>query len=68
MIENWWERDGGGSSTSTITIPSANGAPGTSYTINHGSWDDDLGKATVQFTDPIDQIYQVSYMNFKRKF
>lgn len=68
MIENWWERDGGASSTSTIGIPSTNGGPSFSYTVNHGTWDNDLGKATVQFTDPLTQLYQISFMNFKRKF
>jgi hypothetical protein len=29
--------------------------------------DDDLGLATVQFSDNIDQVYNVSYANIKRR-
>ncbi|MHA4737357.1 hypothetical protein [Dyadobacter sp. MSC1_007] len=36
MIENWWEKDGGGTSSSTISQPASNGFPAFSYTINYG--------------------------------
>lgn len=67
-IENWWERDGGGTSSTTISAPAANGLPGISYTVNHGSDDNSFGTSMVQFTDPVTQVYQISYMNFKRRF
>lgn len=67
-IENWWERDGGGTSSTTISVPAQNGLPGVSYNVNHGENDNSFGTAIVQFTDPLTQVYQISHMNFKRKF
>ncbi|CAG4991306.1 hypothetical protein DYBT9275_00723 [Dyadobacter sp. CECT 9275] len=67
-IENWWERDGGGTSSTTVSVPSSNGLPALSYTVNHGSDDNNFGLSMVQFTDPATQVYQISFMNFKRRF
>jgi len=66
-IEKWMELDGGRSSSTTITAPPQNGAPGVSVTIPSQSRDDDLGLSIVQFTDPLTTVYGISYMNFKRK-
>ncbi|WP_090156396.1 hypothetical protein [Dyadobacter soli] len=67
-IENWWERDGGGTSSTTVSVPSSNGLPAISYTVNHGADDNNFGLSMVQFTDPATQVYQISFMNFKRRF
>lgn len=67
MIEAWIEEDGGGSTTVSQTFPSSNGGPSTTITYNLGERDDDLGQAIVQFSDNVNQVYGISYSNFKRK-
>lgn len=68
MVEKWMELDGGNSASVTLTIPPA--VPGgitTSVTIPSKSRDDDLGQGIVQYTDSMDQIYNLSHINIKRK-
>ena len=68
MVEKWMELDGGNSASVTLTIPPA--VPGgitTSVTIPSKNRDDDLGQSIVQFTDSMDQIYNLSHINIKRK-
>lgn len=69
MYEKWIERDGGKSNAITISIPPASGTNAPAITVNIPSEerDDDLGLATVQFTDNIDQVYNISYANIKRR-
>jgi hypothetical protein len=66
-IEKWIERDGGSSAEVSITIPSSSGLPSTTIKRPSENQDDDLGQSIVQFTDPLAQVYGISYMNFKRK-
>ena len=66
-VEKWMELDGGKSTQTTITFPSQNGLPTTSVTVPSEDLDDDLGSSIVQFTDPLSTVYNISYMNFKRK-
>jgi len=68
MVEKWLELDGGSSASVTLTIPPA--VPGgitTSVTIPSKNRDDDLGQSIIQFTDSMNQIYNLSHMNMKRK-
>jgi hypothetical protein len=69
MSENWWEEDGGQSNSVTITMPPPSGqtGPTVSTTIPSKNLDDNLGVATIQFTDPISQIYNISFANIKRR-
>ena len=69
MYEKWIERDGGKSVAITISVPPPPGSNGPTTTINIPSEerDDDLGLATIQFTDNIDQVYNISYANIKRR-
>lgn len=69
MYENWWEEDGGQSNSVTITMPPPSGqtGPTVSTTIPSRNKDDNLGLATIQFTDPITQVYNISYANIKRR-
>jgi hypothetical protein len=69
MYENWWEEDGGQSASVTISIPPPAGQPGPtiSTTIPSQNRDDDLGWATIQFSDPITQVYNISFANIKRR-
>lgn len=69
MYEHWMEEDGGNSNSTTITMPPPPGTPGPtiSTTIPSRNLDDDLGLATIQFTDPISTVYNISYANIKRK-
>lgn len=68
MIENWIEEDGGQSASITISTPPPSGqsGPTVSVTIPSRSLDDNLGRATIQFTDPITQIYNISHANIRR--
>lgn len=70
MIEGWIEVDGGGTTTVTQSFPAppdCTGCPSTTFTYNLGSWDEDLGKSIVQFSDNVGQVYGISHANFKRK-
>lgn len=69
MYEKWIERDGGKSASITVSVPPSAGSGGPTITINIPSEerDDDLGLATVQFSDNIDQVYNISYANIKRR-
>ncbi|TAE18651.1 MAG: hypothetical protein EAY72_00520 [Bacteroidetes bacterium] len=69
MYENWWEEDGGQSNSVTISFPPPSGqsGPTVSTTIPSRNLDDNLGVGTVQFTDPITQIYNITHMNFRRR-
>lgn len=69
MYENWWEEDGGQSNSVTITMPPPAGqtGPTVSTTIPSKNQDDNLGLATIQFTDAISQVYNISYANIKRR-
>ena len=69
MYEKWIERDGGKSAAITVSVPPPAGSGGPTITINIPSEerDDDLGLATVQFSDNIDQVYNISYANIKRR-
>jgi hypothetical protein len=69
MYENWIERDGGLSSTITLNFPAPQGqsGPSTSFTITSKSGDDNLGLATVQFTDLTTQVYNLTHSNIRRK-
>lgn len=73
MYEQWMEEDGGASSETTVTFTTpANpqiGAPGTTISnkIPSQQRDDDLGGSLVQFSDDIEQVYTISFMNFKRR-
>jgi len=69
MYEHWIEEDGGSSDPISITLPPPPGSSGPTYTVSIPAKerDDDLGKVTVQFTDAITQIYNISYANVKRK-
>jgi len=65
MYESWLEEDGGGTSSITYTFPPPAGAPaGTptiSTSISNRANDDNMGYATIQFTDPITTVYNISY-------
>ena len=69
MYENWWEEDGGQSNSVTITMPPPAGQPGptVSITVPSKNKDDDLGLATIQFSDPITQVYNLTNANIKRR-
>jgi hypothetical protein len=73
MYEHWMEEDGGQSSEITVTFttpPNAQtGVPGNTVStkIPSRQRDDDLAGSLVQFTDDINQIYNINFMNFKRK-
>ncbi len=69
MYENWWEEDGGQSNSTTITMPPPSGqtGPTVSTTIPSQNRDDNLGMATIPFTDLITQVYNISYANIKRR-
>jgi len=69
MYENWIEEDGGSSSSITITMPPPTGqsGPTISTTFPSKNQDDNLGLATIQFTDNITQVYNISYSNIKRR-
>ncbi len=69
MYEKWIERDGGKSASITVSVPPPAGSSGPTTTINIPSEDrdDDLGLATIQFSDNIDQVYNISYANIKRR-
>lgn len=69
MYENWIERDGGLTSSITLNFPPPQGqsGPGFSATIPSKSGDDNLGLATIQFTDLTTQIYNISFSNIRRK-
>jgi hypothetical protein len=71
-IEGWVEQDNRGGSGNTTTIGQSFPAPCTgcpttniSYTIKKTDYD--MGRTIIQFTDPIAQIYNISYSNIKRK-
>jgi hypothetical protein len=69
LIEGWIEEDGG-SSTNTVTqsYPApCTGCPTTTISYTKQSKDQDLGRSIVQFTDSKDQVYNISYSNFKHK-
>lgn len=72
-VEKWIERDGGKSAETSISLPAQKAtstSPATpSYTVKIPSedLDDDLGSSIVQFSDKISQVYDISFMNFKRK-
>lgn len=66
--EHWIEEDGGSAQTVTLTFPpSYPGGPSVTTTITVGADDDDMGLAEIQFTDPIETVYNISYANIKRK-
>jgi len=68
-IEGWIEEDGG-NSTNTIsqTFPSTcTGCPATTISYTKQSSDQDLGPTIVQFTDPTETVYNISYANIKRR-
>jgi hypothetical protein len=66
--EKWMELDGGKSSSVTFNIPAATpGGIATSITVPSQERDDDLGLATIQFTDEMLQVYSVSHANIRRK-
>ena len=69
MTEKWIERDGGKSASITISIPPPPGSSGVTTTVSFPSKerDDDMGLTTIQFTDNINQVYNISYANIKRK-
>jgi hypothetical protein len=69
MYEHWVEEDGGFSASITITMPPPSGtyAPTISTTIPSKNLDENMGLTTIQFTDLITQVYNVSYANIKRK-
>lgn len=69
MCEKWIEENGGKSKSISITIPPPTGQTGPTTTINIPSRerDKDLGLATIQFSDAITQIYNLSNANIKRK-
>lgn len=68
MQEGWLEDDGGSTNETTYTFPVTPTQP-YSFTVKVPSKtkDDDLGTTIVQFTDDLDQIYDLSHMKFKRK-
>ncbi len=73
------ERDGGGSTEVTISIPGSSYKPATSTTpvipafagttvkVSAKKGDDNLGTNIVQFSDDLTQVYNLGKMNFKRK-
>lgn len=69
MYEHWLEEDGGASSSIIITVPPPAGTSGptVSITIPSKNQDDNLGQATIQFTDPVTTVYSISYANIKRR-
>ncbi|TVZ25429.1 hypothetical protein JM83_0341 [Gillisia sp. Hel_I_86] len=71
-IEQWFEIDdpifGTGNTEVTISLPPAyEGGSPTTVKITKQEADDDLGQTIVQFPDRIEQVYGISYINFKRK-
>lgn len=69
-VEKWMETDYGfGTETEvSISVPaSSSGGPATTIKRDSRSGDEDLGQTIVQFSDPLNQIYGISSMNFKRK-
>ena len=69
-VEKWMETDYGfGTETEvSINVPAAfPGGPTTTIKRNARSGDEDLGQTIVQFSDPLAQVYGISFMNFKRK-
>jgi hypothetical protein len=69
MYEHWLEEDGGQSKPITVSIPSQTGPTGPSYsvTIPAKNQDQNMGLTTIQFTDLITQVYNVTYANIKHK-
>lgn len=68
MREKWIEDDEGRSVPATITFPASQYQPfAVTYSYPAKENDDDLGLALVQFTDDLDQIYNLSHLNFKRR-
>ena len=69
MYENWIEEDGGSSSSITIVMPPPQGQSGPTISQSFPSKDrdDNLGLATIQFTDNISQVYNITYANIKRR-
>jgi len=69
MYEDWIEEDGGESNPVTITTAPPAGTTGPTVTVSipAKNRDNDLGVATIQFTDAITQVYNISYANLKRK-
>jgi hypothetical protein len=67
-VEKWMEVDAGGSSTSvTYTIPPAvPGGVSTTVSVAAHSRDMDLGTTTIQFSESIDQVYNLSHINVMR--
>ncbi|NDP23029.1 MAG: hypothetical protein GZ091_18410 [Paludibacter sp.] len=66
--EKWMEMDGGKSSSVTFKVP-ASGPGGIPFdvTIPSKEKDDDLGLSMIQFTEPMDQVYNLTHINIKRK-
>lgn len=69
MFENWIERDGGFTNSVTLSFPPPPGTsgPGITTTFPSRDGDDNLGLATVQFTDNLSQVYNISHANIRRK-
>lgn len=72
MIEGWIEQDNRGSAGNTTTISTSfpstcTGCPTTSVGYTMKKTDYDMGRTIIQFSDPITQIYGISYANIKRK-
>lgn len=73
MIEGWVEQDnrgsaGGNTTSISQSFPSAcTGCPSTSIGYTIKKTDYDMGRTIIQFSDPISQIYGISYANVKRK-
>ncbi|MBX9807288.1 MAG: hypothetical protein K2X95_05785 [Flavobacteriaceae bacterium] len=68
MVEKWMELDGGQSASVSMTIPPAvPGGVSITVTVPSKSKDDDLGQTIVQFTDSMEQEYNLSHINIKRK-
>lgn len=69
MYEHWLEEDGGNSASISISMPPPSGftGPTTTTTIPSRNLDDNMGLTTIQFSDAITQVYNISYANIKRK-
>lgn len=79
-IEKWMERDNGLMESSleisipgsaykpaTSTTPAQPALPGTKVSIKYRRGDEDLGSSLIQFSDKIDQVYNLGQANIKRK-
>lgn len=63
MAYQWFELDGGGTTSTTITIPVQNG-PSISTTVSGQERDDNGGGAAVLFTESTNQLYDTGLVQF----